>query len=181
MRKHNSRWAAPELLDGKGPLTKKADVFSFAMVMVEVSLSAWCTATPANEIIKSIKVFTGAVPFSGLWSVASTVKIITGERPPRPDGAAISDDVWNLMQMCWCQHPQSRPEMRGVLRHLAPSLLQSLHRPDKSLPEFSAALSQFYDSTERERFVNRLRGVELREFVNFLDEVRLPLKPQPLF
>ena len=31
------RWIAPEVLDETGSLTKKADVFSFAMVMIEVS------------------------------------------------------------------------------------------------------------------------------------------------
>jgi len=31
------RWTAPEILEEKGSLSKSADVFSFAMVMVEVS------------------------------------------------------------------------------------------------------------------------------------------------
>ena len=83
------------------------------------------------------------------------------------------------MQMCWCQLPQSRPEMRGVLQHLAPSLLQSLRRFDKSLPEFPVALSQFYDSTGRKHFINRC-GAEPKEFVNFLGEVSYRLfKPKP--
>jgi hypothetical protein len=32
------RWTAPEVLEGK-PLTKDADVFSFAMLMIEVSFA----------------------------------------------------------------------------------------------------------------------------------------------
>jgi len=32
-----ARWTAPEILEDKGALSKEADVFSFAMVMVEVS------------------------------------------------------------------------------------------------------------------------------------------------
>ena len=32
----NIRWTAPELFDGQEAYTKEADVFSFAMVMVEV-------------------------------------------------------------------------------------------------------------------------------------------------
>jgi serine/threonine protein kinase len=31
-----ARWTAPEILNGQGTLSKRADVFSFAMVMVEV-------------------------------------------------------------------------------------------------------------------------------------------------
>lgn len=45
VRENITRWTAPELLGGSGPLTKKADVFSFAMLMIEVSCSACCTTT----------------------------------------------------------------------------------------------------------------------------------------
>jgi len=31
-----ARWTAPEILQGRGTPSKEADVFSFAMVMVEV-------------------------------------------------------------------------------------------------------------------------------------------------
>ena len=31
-----ARWTAPEILEAKGSSSKRADVFSFAMVMVEV-------------------------------------------------------------------------------------------------------------------------------------------------
>ena len=33
-----ARWTAPEILRGQGEPSKKADVFAFAMVMVEVGL-----------------------------------------------------------------------------------------------------------------------------------------------
>ena len=34
---HTARWTAPEILTGKGANSKEADVFSFAMVVIEVS------------------------------------------------------------------------------------------------------------------------------------------------
>lgn len=37
IRDHNTRWTAPEVLEETGPLTEKADVFSFAMLTIEVS------------------------------------------------------------------------------------------------------------------------------------------------
>ena len=43
-----TRWTAPELLDEPGPPTKKADVFSFAMVMIEVGYSTRCAVLPVN-------------------------------------------------------------------------------------------------------------------------------------
>jgi len=33
---HNARWTAPEILNEEGTFSKEADVFSFAMVMIEV-------------------------------------------------------------------------------------------------------------------------------------------------
>ena len=33
---HTARWTAPEILKEQGPYSKEADVFSFAMVTIEV-------------------------------------------------------------------------------------------------------------------------------------------------
>jgi serine/threonine protein kinase len=33
---HTARWTAPEILDDQGTYSKEADVFSFAMVAIEV-------------------------------------------------------------------------------------------------------------------------------------------------
>ena len=32
----SARWVAPEILDNQGPYSKEGDIFSFAMVMIEV-------------------------------------------------------------------------------------------------------------------------------------------------
>ena len=129
----------------------------------------------------SMKVFTGAIPFNGFRSVASAVRIMNGERPPRPGGATITNDVWALMEMCWEQERQSRPSMKGVLQRLTSCLLQSLYELDKSLFKFPAAPSQPHGSTGRGRRVGRLHDVESEDFVNLMDKVRQPLKPQSRF
>ena len=33
---HAVRWAAPEIMDMEGPVSKESDVFSFGMVIIEV-------------------------------------------------------------------------------------------------------------------------------------------------
>ena len=33
---YNTQWTAPEVLEGTGPPTKEADIFSFGMIMIEV-------------------------------------------------------------------------------------------------------------------------------------------------
>jgi len=35
-RGRSTQWTAPEILEGQGRFTKESDIFSFAMVMVEV-------------------------------------------------------------------------------------------------------------------------------------------------
>ena len=58
---HSARWTAPEVLK-EGPCSKEADIFSFAMVMIEVRhglsttcrgfqftvVSYWCRYSPAR-------------------------------------------------------------------------------------------------------------------------------------
>lgn len=130
-----------------------------------------------------MKVFTGTVPFSGFQPVTSIVWVRRGERPPRPTDPTMTDDVWALMQEYWAQDPQSRPEMSGVLQGLASSLLQSLYQFAGPLPQFQVALNQFYDNTERGHCVGRLCDIELKKFINFLDNVRpflCCLHPKPI-
>lgn len=124
-----------------------------------------------------MKVFTGVVPFNNVPNITSAVKIMDGERPPRPTSPPLADDVWALVRRCWEQEPRSRPEMRNVLQDLTPILLRSLLKFPKSSPEFQVALSQFYDSTELKGCVDHLRGAELEEFINFLDDVSQLFKP----
>jgi hypothetical protein len=88
-----------------------------------------------------------------------------------------TDEIWALTRQCWDQKPESRPEMSTVLRDLAPCLLQSLYNCVESSPEFQVALSQFYDSTERKSCISGLQGAKLKEFINFLEDVRQLFKP----
>lgn len=48
LAKGDTRWTAPEVLEEMRPLTEKADVFSFAMVMVEVSSAHVVQRLPAK-------------------------------------------------------------------------------------------------------------------------------------
>jgi len=47
--------------------------------------------------------------------------ITEGKRPPRPVHPALTDDLWELMERCWAQEPDSRPEMLEVLQVLRSS------------------------------------------------------------
>eukprot|EP01102_Stenamoeba_stenopodia_P013052 TRINITY_DN4173_c0_g1_i2.p1 TRINITY_DN4173_c0_g1~~TRINITY_DN4173_c0_g1_i2.p1 ORF type:complete len:941 (-),score=236.98 TRINITY_DN4173_c0_g1_i2:113-2863(-) len=92
------RWTAPEVIAGKD-YTKKADVFSFAIVMWEIL----AMVPPYND-------------FKGT-SFVLTTKITEGLRPTVP--ATLQHDPYILtMKKCWDTNPIARPSFSEVLAAL---------------------------------------------------------------
>ncbi|THU86329.1 kinase-like protein [Dendrothele bispora CBS 962.96] len=90
--KGTTRWLAPECLEG-GRINYASDVYAFACVCYEI--------------------FTGLVPFHELKDGAVILKVIRGQRPDRPDKIVhrhLSDSMWGIIQQCWSQEPDGRPE-----------------------------------------------------------------------
>lgn len=120
---HTPRWTAPEVLT-EGTYSKEGDVFSFAMVMIEVrhKLSTACRSLTYCSF-GFVQVFTGAIPFSDYTTYKAMLAMAEGERPPRPTHPTFTDSLWKLMQRCWDPDPHSRPEASGALQVLfAPSV-----------------------------------------------------------
>ena len=67
----------------------------------------------------STQVYTGAVPFSDIISVAAMLAITTNKRPPRPRHPTFTEDLWKLTQRCWDQDLSLRPKIPEVLQVLA--------------------------------------------------------------
>jgi len=115
---HTPRWTAPEVLNGE-TCTKEADIFSFAMVMIEVCHGGHTAhRTLADPCFMLIQVFTGAVPFSDGSSPTAMLAIMQGRRPPRPTHPAFTENLWTLMQRCWNCDPHLRPEASEVFQAL---------------------------------------------------------------
>ncbi|KAG6890515.1 hypothetical protein C0995_007714 [Termitomyces sp. Mi166 len=97
------RWMAPELLMPEafylksGKATFSGDVFSFAMLSVEV--------------------YTGEPPHHLETKEKAYLKTIAGTRPERPSN--MPDPVWLLIQHCWKQISDERPPMFNVYSSLA--------------------------------------------------------------
>ncbi|KAF9643033.1 kinase-like protein [Thelephora ganbajun] len=87
-------WAAPETIE-EGAKSKESDIFSFAMVMVEV--------------------FSGTIPYSDGSPYRTLFAIMKGERPPRPTHPTFTENLWTLMQRCWSHDPRLRPEASEIL------------------------------------------------------------------
>lgn len=109
------RWCAPEVLGGEEKTaSKEADVYSFAMVMVEA--------------------FSGQVPFRDSQAYEVVMLVAAGTRPPRPDHPALADHLWELIQRCWNADPKSRPqalEVKNTL-NLGSETFTPYYRPDAS-------------------------------------------------
>jgi hypothetical protein len=117
---HIGRWTAPEILTEAARHSKEADIFSFAMVMVEARYE-WAIRTKFWLTFSSPQVYTGAVPFSGSPSPMAMLAIMRGERPSRPAHSVLTDQLWTLMQRCWDQDPYLRPEAVEVSQVLLAS------------------------------------------------------------
>jgi len=172
---HNARWTAPEILDGLGTYSKEADIFAFAMVMIEVRWRNCMHRTPVYCRLASTQVFTGAVPFDKSPLTSAMMAIMRGDRPRRPTHTACSDELWAIMQRCWDQEPRLRPEVSEVTHVLHGSTLnrlRRLHTHRMASHEFQCALTQFYRSTGYKDRMNGLKDTDERNFVDFLYEVR---------
>jgi len=96
------RWAAPEILNKQRPVSRKSDVYSFAMVFTEA--------------------FTGKAPFYGVVLTTVALGVLAGKRPPRPAHRDLTDDLWEMVERCWNEDPQHRPEISEVILCLRTTL-----------------------------------------------------------
>lgn len=112
------RWAAPEVLR-REEKSKKGDIFSFAMVVIEVRhrRPIFCR-TLAYGRFTPIQVNTGMIPFPDDQDSTVIWYIAQGMRPPCPTLETFTEDLWALTNRCWDQDPDLRPEASEALQVL---------------------------------------------------------------
>ncbi|KAF8338280.1 kinase-like domain-containing protein [Cantharellus anzutake] len=90
------RWMAPERLDNGG-LTREVDVYAYAMTCFEI--------------------MTDEVPFGFINENQIVRTVREGMRPKRPKNSLpdLTNEVWELMERCWAQNPESRPDFASIL------------------------------------------------------------------
>ncbi|KAF9644879.1 kinase-like protein [Thelephora ganbajun] len=154
------RWSAPEVLR-EGKFSKEADIFSFAMVMIEA--------------------FTGAIPFSEKQSGAAMFEIMVGLRPQRPTHPTFTDKLWILMQNCWNQDPRLRPavsEVLSALRGIDCPAWKRLISDTLAIHERISLITVIFSDHNQVKMVGNLSGDDAQAFVDKIDEVLDSLAPQ---
>ena len=71
-------------------------------------------------VVVPTQALSGQVPFSSEktnWTVAPAV--LGGKRPTRPAHPSCTDGLWALIQRCWAQDPQLRPEIHEVSQNFS--------------------------------------------------------------
>ena len=100
-------WMSPELLHpGNFGLknnhpTVKSDIYALGMVIYEV--------------------ISGQAPFAAHRDPEVVFMVISGEHPKRPQGDAgelLTDGIWEVLELCWREQPNDRPNVNGVLSAL---------------------------------------------------------------
>ncbi|KAH7903719.1 kinase-like domain-containing protein [Hygrophoropsis aurantiaca] len=107
---NSNRWLAPELSIGDGIMTPAADVYAFAMTVLELLTheQPWATIK-ITHVIKQIN---------------------EKKRPARPEGCfgeaalerGLDDHIWNLIQACWVTERKDRPTIAQAKQALMRTL-----------------------------------------------------------
>ena len=98
------RWMSPELLEPrryglqKAQPTRESDCYALGMVVYEI--------------------LSGCLPYGNDSSYVILLKVLDGERPEKPEGEAgrlFTDNIWEVMELCWKSKPSERAKARDVL------------------------------------------------------------------
>jgi serine/threonine protein kinase len=170
-RGHTLRWTAPEILNG-GVASQEGDIFSFAMVMVEVrhGRPAIATALIQRRFI-SFQVFTGIVPFNDSSNQAVMVSLMQGKRPERPTYRTFTEKLWLLMQRCWHDAHDSRPSATEVLGTLEVLTCKRLTSPTLTNPERIYLINTIFSDHNWSKVINHVDEDYAQVFLGVVDEV----------
>ncbi|GAB1524843.1 hypothetical protein RhiTH_007999 [Rhizoctonia solani] len=107
------RWAAPEIIQEESKPTHASDVYALGMIVFEV--------------------ISREMPYAGAKDSAIVFKVVGGVKPTRPEahipkGIEPADRLWSMLNSCWANEPQERPnafEVKNLMAKITPQGLLS--------------------------------------------------------
>ena len=151
-----------------------------------------------------LEVFTGEVPFRANREHLVPHLILLGKRPAKPNHPTLTEDLWHLIQRCWDDDPDLRPEASEVLQILLkpssvshpflwsstrltdqvlmcrePPTWGKLIRNDLPTHERVSLITSIFSDRNQVESVGLLSGSDAQAFVDVIDEVNIrTLLPQ---
>lgn len=130
------RWMAPELYSTvtlrngeKKHYNQKVDVYSFSIVLWEL--------------------LTNRMPFEGMSNLqAAYAAAFKGTRPSLSDSLNLPDELVYIMQSCWAEDPNVRPNFAQVVRMLNTYLTTLPAAPEHTVPQLQTVSRSFAEQKE---------------------------------
>ena len=100
--------------------SRQSDCYSLAMTVYEVC-GRNIMAQRYFVLMKYDQVLYGKEPYWDLPENRAVVQIIDGVRPKKPPSAAnfgFTDGLWKIVEHCWSEDRDSRPDVKAILSQL---------------------------------------------------------------
>ena len=125
----NCRYMSPEMLNptefhlqNSNP-TKESDVYSLAMTAYEVGSPCICMAIV--HLVSFHQILTDVLPYGNACDGIIIFRVVTGDRPPRPQNSRwLQDEIWDMIAKCWSEHREERWDARTVYNQFLASSIQ---------------------------------------------------------
>ena len=111
-------WMAPEIMRGDRDYTNKADVYSFGILLWEMV----AREEPYKDVVNQFQLYE---------------RVLTGRRPTIPPEAPLRFAA--LMQRCWAQRAEERPDMETVKTEIDHIIEEEVHTDSASSSSTSLA------------------------------------------
>ena len=110
------------------------------------------------------------VPFSDRRSAMAGLSIMNGERLPRPTHPTFTEDLWALMQRCWCQDPTSRPQFLEVVQILTLPFRKRLVSHTLGKDERIRLIAMIFSDDDQVKVVRPASEDDTQTFIDVIDE-----------
>ena len=130
------RYMSPELLNptqfhlqNSNP-TKESDVYSLAMTAYEVGSP--CIRMAIAHLVSFHQILTDVLPYGNARDGIIIFRVVTGDRPPRPQNSRwLQDRVWDMIAKCWSEQREERWDVRTVYNQLSVSSIQETAQSER--------------------------------------------------